>query len=329
MTLSRALPPVRGETRRWTPARVLGVVGLVLAGLMWLQEWVQVGGLLPWQQDFFAVDTVIDWHRPPPRPDALVVLGYSVDHARREPTLPLLTRLQVAVRLACAPIARRVHDPALAKHNQDNYGGYFAVIFSGGLSARAPLGQASEAQVMSETFAKLWESSGSECRGKPMPKFILEETSSSTFENARNVLALLLRRSQEEPVIRSLHLITNRFHQQRALKTFQKVESKRLQALAQRRAQAVANGAGDGSATATVATSSAASLAANSNAQSSSSSSSSDDPPPPPQPEKDLEVLPFTFTVASLAAYQDPFVPQLDFWREVAATLLYWARGWI
>jgi hypothetical protein len=328
MTLSRALPPVRGEMRRWTPARVLGVVGLLLAGLMWLQEWVQVGGLLPWQQDIFAVDTVIDWHRPPPRPDALVVLGYSVDHARREPTLPLLTRLQLAVRLACAPIARRVHDPALAKHNQDNYGGYFAVIFSGGLSARAPLGQASEAQVMSETFAKLWESSGSECRGKPMPRFILEETSSSTFENARNVLALLLRR-REEPVIRSLHLITNRFHQQRALKTFAKVESKRLRALAQRRrAQAAANGGGDRSTPAIAATSSAASLAADGNAQS-LSSSLSDDPPPPPPPEKDLEVLPFTFSVASLAAYQDPFVPQLDFWREVAATLLYWVRGWI
>jgi len=269
----------------WRRLLLFAVIGLALAALVSFNSWLKVAGLSQWQQDVFAVEA--DAQTVPHAPDALLVLGYCADHARREPTGPLMARVQLAVNLSCE---------SLRSGDARGSPGYAAVVFSGGAAPRIPLGQATEADVMSETFSRLWQSEDSPCKALPQPRHILEHTSSSTLENARNTLAMLAR---EEPDIRRLHLVTNRFHQRRTLKTFEEQERRRQIALQQRKDEV------EGIALAGDADGSGRTFRAPS----------------------DAELRPFEFTIARVP--HDPHVPQLDFWREVAATVLYMARRWI
>jgi hypothetical protein len=257
---------------------------MVVIGLFRLNRWLKVAPLWRWQLDLFAVD-------PSPSqatttPDALVVLGYCVNHWTREPTQPLLARLQLAVDIAC--------EDAL-KHRSDMEGGQSklrAVIFTGGSAPRIPLGLGTESDIMSASFSRLWQAS-SRCSSLPEPRHILERFSTSTFENARYTLAQLLREEEEaSSSMRNMQIVTNRFHQWRAIRTFEMVETRRQGEIA--------------SAAAKTTTAAAAAAAAPA-----------------------VDATPFTFTIAPMPHEQSEGVPQLDFIREVAACLLYAVRRWI
>lgn len=221
------------------------------------------------------------------------------------------------------------------------------VIFSGGSdSARVELGQPSEAEIMAEWFAARWaelQAPASQlspiadpvarelrdrthqlCRGLPLPRFLLESTSTSTFENAYHSLSLLLR---SEPLLRRLRIVTNRFHQARSLAIFLKMEARRLERMERdarrtmwtprpglnsqpHETQRLGEGleilleqgaAIDPEDPATASTTTAA----------------------PARPRH------FEFSIATMPLEQSTQIPQLDFFREVLATMLYTVRRWI
>ena len=336
---SSAVPAVPVRPPVWRrPSRLqllaLAPLALVLyfSGLRWLRQ----TPLWRWQQDLLAVDdprwfrtridekgvAVIDGgdadaKTPQPPPDALVVLGYCVDHSTRIPTAPLIARLELAILESC-------------EHQVP------VVVFSGGSdTARVELGVASEAEIMAEWFERRWaelqaspppplpptadpaaralrDRTHALCRGLPLPRFILETTSTSTFENAYHSLSILLR---QEPSVRRLRIVTNRFHQARSLGIFLKMEARRLEREERERRRMMWTprpGLHSQPQDKQLGGVDLTMLEEGSQQQ---------QQPPPPRN--------FEFSIATMPLEQSSQIPQLDFWREVLATMLYTVRRWI
>ena len=170
---------------------------------------------------------------PPQQPvDAIVVLGYAVDHDAAVVTAPLAARLEQAYQL----LRRSVSS---------------SVVFTGGCSWSKRDELPSEAAVMAKWMEARW-------KGKPLPQtadapqlqpspaatdlptFILEEQSTSTWTNAVNTLRLL---SSHYPHVTSLLLVTNRFHQWRTYAVFERAVRQQTSAEA---ADAGSGGSGGG-----------------------------------------------------------------------------------
>ena len=141
--------------------------------------------------------------------DAIVVLGYAVDHDAGVVTAPLAARLEQAYQL----LRRNVSS---------------SVVFTGGCSWSKRDELPSEAAVMARWMEARW-------KGKPLPQtadspalppsststdlptFILEEHSTSTRTNALFTFRLL---AEHHPHVQSLLLVTSRFHQWRTYAVF-------------------------------------------------------------------------------------------------------------
>ena len=156
--------------------------------------------------------SLLQRHVPLEQPvDAVVVLGYAVDHDAGVVTAPLAARLEQAYQL----LRRNVSS---------------TVIFTGGCSWSKRDELPSEAEVMSRWMEARW-------KGKPLPQttdspslqpqptatdlpiFILEQHSTSTRTNAVYSLQLLV---EQYPHVSSLLLVTSRFHQWRTYGVFVK-----------------------------------------------------------------------------------------------------------
>jgi len=268
-------------------------LGVCVIGLYQFHRWLKTAPLWQWQQNLFDVHTALD---DSTAPDALVVLGYCVDHRTQKPTEPLLARLQLAVNIACESALKQQQKPSSIEASSSGSSGVDtllrAVIFTGGSAPRTPLGLASEAEVMSASFSALW--SASRCASLPEPRHILERASTSTFENARYTLAKLLR---DEPSIRHLRLVTNGFHQWRSLTVFQRVEMRRQEEIAAARSRREEASRSGGDSTRAV--------------------------------EVTMDESAFSFSVAPMPQEESLQVPQFDFWREIAAVLYYACRGYL
>lgn len=159
-------------------------------------------------------------------PDALVVLGCGVNHYSGEPSSIAISRVRRAALVACTR-------------------GVSLVLFSGGLSASVPIGFDSEAAVFARQFEREWARTG--CATQKQPTLVKEEWSTSTRENARNSLGMLLAASAGERIgeqsgdkernfaesrvllanVRRMLLVTSRFHELRSLRVFRRVEAGR------------------------------------------------------------------------------------------------------
>ena len=170
--------------------------------------------LTPWQHRFLAHEVSLSGGRI----DAIVVLGYAVDHDAGVVTAPLASRLEQAFHLLCHS---RTAD---------------TVVLTGGCSWAKADTLPSEAEVMRRWLTARWQGkplpqtadspalTPSPCT-RPLPLFILESASTSTQLNAVLTLKVL---EEGYPDIGRLLLVTNRFHQWRAWRVFEKaVEGKR------------------------------------------------------------------------------------------------------
>lgn len=125
------------------------------------------------------------------RADAIVVLGYAVDHALGKPTPTLQYRLEAAVELWRQTGA--------------------SIVLSGGASEASDLGRLSEARVMSSYITDELIA-----RGGEQPVLLLEERSTSTRENALFSLRMLDCAHQRMTVA----VVTSTFHQWRSRRVF-------------------------------------------------------------------------------------------------------------
>jgi hypothetical protein len=141
----------------------------------------------------------------------------------------------------------------------------------------------------------------------------LEQSSTSTLENARYSLGILLR---TEPTLRRIGIVTNRFHQRRALATFRRIEKNRREEVEAIRARRQQGGS-----------------AADTNQHGATSSAGQPDERAPDERQLLLsqanEATQFDFSVTPMPLSQSAEIPQLDFFRELAATALYAVQGWL
>ena len=164
--------------------------------------------LAPWQHRLLEKEVSLEG-----RVDALVVLGYAVDHDNGVVTAPLASRLEQAFQHLCH------------LHTADT------VVLSGGCSWSKADQLPSEAEVMQRWLTARWQGkplpqtddapalAPSPCT-RPLPLFILERTSTSTYTNAVNSLRLL---AASHPDVARLLVVTSRFHQWRSFGVFSKV----------------------------------------------------------------------------------------------------------
>lgn len=133
--------------------------------------------------------------------DAVLVLGYAVDHQKNEPMGPLVQRLQVALDLVCS---RKI-----AK----------TIVLSGGRDPRLDPLWPTEADVMADWLRRNAASTG--CNFSDV-ELILERNSTSTLTNAAKSLAILAGDSRYSS-LRRIVLVTSRFHQYRTRRVFERV----------------------------------------------------------------------------------------------------------
>ena len=190
-------------------SRSLSIAIVVLAVLMF--GFLRLP-LAQWQHRLLAVELPL-----PPPVDAVVVLGYAVDHDAAVVTAPLAARLEHAYQLLCRD---RVAD---------------TVVLSGGCSWAKAAHLPSEAAVMQQWLTARWRGAAlpqtadspalapSPCSRDP-PVFVLEEESTSTYTNALYSLRLL---AAQWPEVRRLLLVTSSFHQKRTAAVFQRLMRQR------------------------------------------------------------------------------------------------------
>jgi len=251
-------PPFRCSFLLRNPYRVLLLASilLLLPILLIVARYFLSMPLTIWQQNVFsmsddggsgsvAANAMIDADSPSSNPlmapDALIVLGCSVNHYTGELSRDLHTRVERAVELAC-------------EHQSTVH----LLIMSGGSSNAVPVSLPTESELMTVHFVRLWQQSP--CRETTPPRIMTERTSTSTLLNARHSLQMLTRyiyrvgtvmhevdgsgaessgtspspftssstASSSPPVpIRHVMIVTSRYHQYRSFHTFMRVEEER------------------------------------------------------------------------------------------------------
>lgn len=136
---------------------------------------------------------------------AIIVLGYEVDHKLGEPSIPLKHRLLTAMSILC----NSTPTPSV-------------VMMSGGSSWSVDPLYPTEADIMADWFT-FTISQHHECIEKKDFTMLRERKSTSTVTNAFNSLNAL---KQNITTDQSFHIkiVTNPFHQFRSLLTFKRVQ---------------------------------------------------------------------------------------------------------
>lgn len=178
--------------------------------------------LWPWQHALLRKQTP-----PLDKIDAIIILGYTVDHDHALVTPPLAARLETAYQLI---IHHRI------PMNDDQ----LVIIMSGGCASSKSDDLPSEAAIMAQWFIARWNQQSlpqteeaikiikSQQQQHPIidtintsyPHIITEDNSTSTYTNSVNSLNILC---HDYPHMTHILLVTNHFHQYRTYATFQHV----------------------------------------------------------------------------------------------------------